>query len=374
MISYQSKIRLMALAASTCVSGAWAAPVVVQKGSTAQYIYIPAGSVPGSGTGGGGNDGATAAKQFCKRFITQDLIFTVPKDLMLDPTVKFGGVAIGGGSGSNSSRGFTDPDTGVTTWKYASGGGGGSTGVLVDGVPIAVAAGADASTGENTGGLAGARVAVPEFTATRSGAGTHIRIIIGGGGGAGGPDWSYGTYGQATDLNSGTGARGFYGGGGGARIVSATSLSTMTWPTPARGGTASLGGTGAVAPMRGDSRSNGTMGGSMTGGNGTGGAGSRAPNTGRLMYGQAVVSGWMQLRYEYISHLPSYPYEQNVSVTYNSTQTLSAVSSYSVVGSAPIDESNMMNFGVGSTNPSSSGTAGMVYLYYSAPTCNLIPY
>lgn len=368
------KIRLLALAASTGVIATWAAPVVVQKGSTAQYIYIPSGSVTGSGTGGGGNDSATAAKQFCKRFISQDLTFIVPKDLMLDPTVKFGGVAIGGGSGSNSSRGFTDPDTGLTTWKYASGGGGGSTAVLVDGVPVAIAAGADASSGENTGGLNGARVAVPEFTATRSGAGTQVRIVIGGGGGSGGPDWSYGTYGQATDLNAGTGARGFFGGGGGARIVSASSLSPVVWSAPARGGTASLGGTGAVAPIRGDSRSNGTMGGSMMGGNGTGGAGTRAPNTGRLIYGQAVVSGWMQLRYEYVSHLPSYPYEQNMSYGYNSTETGGAVSNYSVVGSEAINETSMMNFGAGSTNPSSSGTAGMVYLYYSAPTCNLIPY
>jgi hypothetical protein len=92
------------------------------------------------------------------------------------------------------------------------------------------------------------------------------------------------------------------------------------------------------------------------------------------MFGQAVVSGWMNIRYEYISHLPSYPYEQNVSVTYNSTLTLSAVSSTSVTGPDPISEGSMMNFGAGSTNPSSSGTAGMVYLYYSAPTCNLIPY
>jgi len=362
---------LLAVAAAACALGASAAPVVVQKGSTAQYIYIPAGSVP-TGGGGGANDSATAAKQFCKKFFSADATITVPKDLMLDPTVKFAGVAIGGGAGYNSSRGFTDPDTGVTTWKYASAGGGGSTAVLVDGVPIAVAAGGDAATGENAGGLRGARVSVPEFTASRAGAGTQIRIIIGGGGGAGGADWDYGQYGRATDLNSGTGARGFYGGGGGARIVSSTSLSPVTWLTPARGGTGSLGGAGAVAPMLGQSRTNGTMGGSMVGGNGTGGAGSRAPNTGRLSFGQAVVSGWMQIRYEYISHLPSYPYEQNVSVTYNSTQTLSAVSSYSVVGASLIDESNMMNLGEDSPNYNSSGVAGVVYLYYSAPTCNLL--
>lgn len=342
------------------------APVVVQKGSTAQFIYIPASSVDSSPNNGAGtDDGATSAKKFCTRFVTQSQVVDISTASMLDETVKVGAVLIGGGAGSNNGTWVND----LGIFIYASGGGGGSTALLVNESVHAVAPGGDASTAWDGRGGDGKRVNSPEFLVRKAG-GTNIRVIIGGGGGSAAITWNNFTPWLVANLNSGHGGGGYFGGGGGARISSSVTPK-FTWASAARGGTASAGGLGAVAPSGFDSPIHGTMGTLNAGGSGTGGVGTLGSTTGAIWYGQQNIGGYAVNRYEIIPAYWTGPEGVVIPVAvYPSGQVVGPVR-YSVV-SGEINESNISNFGKGSTEFRTSGVAGIVMLYYSAATCTML--
>lgn len=360
-------------------SAAHGAPVVVQKGSTAQYLYIPATSVGTSG-GGGTNDGATAAKQFCQQYYAKDATVIVNASNMLEETLKVGAVLIGGGSGANYAWPNYDFDTGQTyNYKYVSGGGGGATALLKDGVPVAVAAGADAPTGNGAAGLPGKRITAPEFTLSRSAAAPTLRIIIGGGGGSGGPQMSNYNYGRTDGAWPGWGGRGYFGGGSGSSLFVPSDLGPgFVWPTPARGGTTS-GGTGAVAPaVAGSSdRINGQPGYSMAGAAASGYGYSAM--YGRIFYTQRVVNWSFTVGFQ-VWTADAWPGYEGDSCTMglNGSQICGPHMGSVHAGKSAdaISERSFSAYGAGappsSTAGHTSGTAGAVMLYYSAPQCNIL--
>lgn len=367
-----AKKNLAAIASALIFAAtAIAAPVVVQKGSTAQYIYIPGSSVAAP-SAGGGNDGATSAKQFCKVFATGDATYVAKAASMLEDSYKVGAILVGGGSGGNTSFTYTGWEgAGPYVYYYASAGGGGATAVLLNGVPVAVAAGANAPSAMMGAGNKGQRVTAPEFTVTRSPPGV-VQVVVGAGGASATP--SPGGYGQVGSISAGWGGRGYFGGGGGAMLQSDTSLPGFTWASPARGGTASGGGTGAV-PLQGTNRFTGGVGSAMNGGAGSA-AYAASPSQGALRYGQFVYGGYYSTGYEYVT-TGNFVYGNdeftNVSVNNNSSTVPARITS-SVHGTTGPNENLLDTFGVGgsvSGNMSRTGTSGIVMLYYSAPSCNL---
>ena len=347
-----------------------AAPVVVQKGSTAQYIYIPASSTS-SGNGGGSSNGATAAKQFCSAIFTQNQAVTINRARMLDESVSIGAQLVGGGAGGNFA--WRNWNEGV--YKFVSGGAGGSSAVLVNGSAIAVAKGGDASTDVNGKGNTGETVTAPEFTITKSGTET-VQVIIGGGGGPATPIFGW-NYGEVIDVSYGWGGRGHFGGGSGASFTNPSLLNGAQWSSPARGG-ATTGGAGAV-PTVGGSRVIGSAGAQNYGAPAPNAAGSYSMLSGRFQYRQYVVGGYLETGY-LIAHTSDYlGYEESTTVIgVNNGGSVYGRKTSSLWGGTQTGvtlNSNLLRvFGVGGTSDNTSavsGTSGAVMLFYSAPSCNL---
>ncbi|WP_156516892.1 hypothetical protein [Delftia sp. GW456-R20] len=355
------------------ISTAQSAPVVVQKGSTAQYIYIPSSSLE-TASPSGSNNGATSAKQFCKVFVTQDRTITAQPGSMLEDSYQIGAILIGGGSGGNISwedRGYEGDSPPV--YNYGSAGGGGSTAVLHNGALIAAAAGADAPTGPNATGNNGERVTSPEFKFSRNPP-SVIRVVIGAGGASATPEPGSRNF-SIGGLYSGWGGRGYYGGGSGALVSSSISLPGYSWGSPARGGSASMGGTGAV-PLMGTPTYIGMAGSSMNGGAGSSNRRGASPSFGALKYGHFVYGGWISTDFEFVidGAYGGYNYTAGVPV-FNGNGSFAARVTNGVTGTNPPDENNMSGFGKGGSvlgNVSTTGTSGIVMLYYSAPICNVI--
>ena len=261
-------VRGLALAAlAAAFTTAWAAPIVVQKGSIAGYVYIPGSSVAAAG---GSTSGGSGSQNCYYSPITENTFtFTSLPASLFPLTVDYRMVGGGGGSAGN----------------YGGGGGGGSSAILVNGTPVAVAAGGDggsALVGQSNGadGLPGV-VVTGSFTVQQS---STVRMVVGGGGGS-----TYNSVGYGYDYNSlyghtyyygggGGGAGYFGGGGGGGRPDSSTAANGGKG-----GGTSGgLGGTGSA--------SSGQAGSANTGGNG---AGNLAKGTG----GNGIVGGTSQAQY-----------------------------------------------------------------------------
>lgn len=347
-----------------------AAPVVVQKGSTAQYIYIPATSTS-SGNGGGSSNGATAAKQFCSLIAMQDRTITINRSLMLDPSLSIGAQLVGGGAGGN----FVWWNQTAYAYKFVSAGAGGSSALLVNGSPVAVAKGGDASTDVNGRGNNGDTAVASEFTITRAGTET-IQVVIGGGGGPATPVFGW-NYGEVTEASYGWGGRGYYGGGSGASFTNPSMLSGAQWVSPARGGS-TTGGAGAV-PTVGSNRVNGSAGGQNYGAPAPGYNGSYSMNAGRYEYRQYSVGGYLETGY-LISHISDYlGYEEQINVSVNNGGSIGGRKQTSLWGGMQtgisVSQTHLKLFGVGGTSSrvsAGSGTSGAVMLFYSAPNCNVL--
>jgi hypothetical protein len=207
---------------------AGAAPVVVQKGSVGQYIYIPAGAVGN----GGGAGGPQETLQTCVvwpavGYRTIDLStrnwygYSKPVNVIYK--------MVGGGAGITRI-----PGSGTNLPQHTSAGG--STAILKNGAMVNFARGMHASE-VGTG-----RVVVGgSFTVTNS---DVLAFANGGGAGAGIAPYNYtGTFNYYA-LPGGAGS-GYYGGGAGQNAYTAGAA-----PTPAAavamGGTNNTGGTGAA--------------------------------------------------------------------------------------------------------------------------------
>ena len=369
----------------------FAAPVVVQKGSVAQYLYIPGTSVPS--TGGGTSDGATAAKQFCSRYFLRDATFVIDQTKMLDPTVKIGARLVGGGAGGNGYH----YDTISSNYWYMAGGGGGSTGVFLNGTLMGVGGGGDAPATRLAAGNVGGVTAVPEFTISRTGAASTIRVVVGAGGGSGAVLLS--PYGPTPpDAQGGYGGAGVFGGGAGGSFSSPSLLATVAWPAGAKGGT-TVAGTGAVAPATGSNQLSGGIGSAWAGGVPGGGTsafvvnknqsiygssmfpmrGNLSIGLGKLEYGLIVISGYLDVRTTVYAADNWYGYSTidrgAASVTnywqFDSYYSLHAGQTIGV----PVSAANASVYGrggyAGGASGSTSGTSGLALLFYSAPECTL---
>ncbi|MFK4705851.1 hypothetical protein ABIC83_002690 [Roseateles asaccharophilus] len=182
---------------------ATAAPVVIQKGSIAGYVYIPGTSVA---TGGGSGSGSSSTLQNCYYMPLTDVTvtFTALPASMFPISVDY--KMVGGGGG-------------FSTWNASylnggGGGGGGSSAIVKDGVLVAAAAG---GKGADQGAGAGNNGSTNQGSFTIDQA-NSIRFIVGGGGGSVG--WSEGMAYQSTTGTTWTasgagGGAGYFGGGGG---------------------------------------------------------------------------------------------------------------------------------------------------------------
>lgn len=252
------RIILGAVAAALGLS-ATAAPVVVQKGSIAGYVYIPGTSVS---TSGSGSTASAAPLQTCQVDVSTspDTTFTVPSNAPT-ATVTFNYRVVGAGGGAG---GWGVRPSDYTGWP--------------------------GSPGQNGG------VAVGSFTAAR---GDTIRFVAGGGGGAGSSPYPYDTRNIRNYAMGGAGGAGYFGGGGGA--------GTDFWGDPnsygvfrgaggGGGGSSALLLNGAVIAVAkgGDGGAGGNGSGGAAAGGGTGGstsAGLGAANPGSY-YSTQTLNGY----------------------------------------------------------------------------------
>ncbi|MFK4705759.1 hypothetical protein ABIC83_002598 [Roseateles asaccharophilus] len=240
-------IRVSALVLTFAAGFAAAAPVVIQKGSIAGYVYIPGSSV----TAATGQPASSSSGQTCVIDLNAkpDYTFTFPANLPQTPiTLNY---AIWGGGGGAGGYGWNSQTSGATP-------------------------GTPGASGESLAGT---------FTFSP---GDTLRLIVGGGGGGGASDYPLDGS-QYNYASGGSGGAGYYGGGGGA----GSQVQYTNGPIWGRGAGGGGGGSSAIilngVPVKiakggaGGNGGNNTTGTTAQGGGGgtdvAGGAGAPAPTT-----------------------------------------------------------------------------------------------
>lgn len=279
-----STLSVSALCLFTFLCGfVMAAPVLVTPGKAAAYMFFPPGS-GGSGAANGGTDVGTLQTCFVSTKGVQTLdLSTRPWGSYNKPLKVFYSI-IGGMGGTNQGNG-----------SFSTGGGGGSTAIIKNGVLVAVSAGGDG--GNWTNQPTRPSVVNGSFEVSKT---DNLEFIVGGGGGDGGLiNEGVRTYacsepsGSCSDNvvfeQGGGGGAGYTGGGGGTgfNYISYASYYTPVQPistSPARGGNSTSGGSSQIC--QGGTSCNGASSGTNTSGGAPGGFGTSGSSATRTALGQ----------------------------------------------------------------------------------------